>query len=640
MAEASRPLFSGGYSPVGDVLVLATVLIIVVLIRTVYIRPNDEFRIYKHILGLLVIAACSNIIYNICLIYASTVPDISIYALRIVYHLALFLSFALYITYMEHLLQLSAENERRFFRITIILIVVFALLDVYGTISRTGFYIDSEGVVHSDKSIYFAIEYILFVAILLYIMIKYSERIYKPLMVAFVSTTVVSVVMMLLQGIFHQHSYTTSTFLFLALSVLYLIHASPYDPEMGSLHADAFEERIAQAVKSKKELVVFSLFLRDYQEPGKKYPKEIRDTIRDVVTNYFKGANLFQISGGRMLLVVDIARNPDYETATKKILEYFDGRYADYQLDYKIVITKSHESLNKHDLYLRLIEYIENRMPINDVRYVGEAELEKFHGHQYIVEELADINEKKNLLDPRVVVFCQPVFNVRTGKFDTAEALMRMKLDKIGTVYPDRFIPIAEKHNYIHMLSMIILAQTCHEIRKLLDEGYNVSRISVNFSILDVKEKDFCDNVKKIVSESGIPFEKVAIEITESQNESDFMMVKEKLTELKDSGITFYLDDFGTGYSNFERIMELPFDIIKFDRSLVIASNNDPKSETMVQYLAHMFTDMNYAILYEGVENEKDEALCRKMYARYLQGYKYSKPIPIERLTEFFEKIN
>ena len=105
------------------------------------------------------------------------------------------------------------------------------------------------------------------------------------------------------------------------------------------------------------------------------------------------------------------------------------------------------------------------------------------------------------------------------------------------------------------------------------------------------------------------------------------------------SGITFYLDDFGTGYSNFERILEIPFDIIKFDRSLVVASRNDPKSETLVSHLAHMFSDLDYDVLYEGVEDDEDEGRCTNMHARYLQGYKYSKPIPIEQLKDFLKKL-
>jgi EAL domain-containing protein (putative c-di-GMP-specific phosphodiesterase class I) len=244
-----------------------------------------------------------------------------------------------------------------------------------------------------------------------------------------------------------------------------------------------------------------------------------------------------------------------------------------------------------------------------------------------------------NLDDPRVEVYCQPVLNIRTGKYDTAEALMRLRLDNIGMVFPERFIPIAENHNCIHPLSQIIFSKTCKEIHELLVDGYNVKRISVNFSMLDVREDDFCSSIQRIVNEHHIPFDKIAIELTESQNERDFMIVKEKVSELKNSGIKFYLDDFGTGYSNFDRILELPFDIVKFDRSLVIARSTDTRSETMVTHLANMFSAMNYSVLYEGVEDASDEERCMRMYAKYLQGYKYSRPIPIAELKNFFEKL-
>ena len=84
--------------------------------------------------------------------------------------------------------------------------------------------------------------------------------------------------------------------------------------------------------------------------------------------------------------------------------------------------------------------------------------------------------------------------------------------------------------------------------------------------------------------------------------------------------------------------MELPFDIIKFDRTLVIASGSDERSERIVENLAHMFSDMAYSVLYEGVEDDADEGRCREMSASYLQGYKYSRPVPIERLREFLTK--
>ena len=215
---------------------------------------------------------------------------------------------------------------------------------------------------------------------------------------------------------------------------------------------------------------------------------------------------------------------------------------------------------------------------------------------------------------------------------------MRLKLEETGMVFPDQFIPLAEEHGYIHVLTEIILHKTCQEIRRLTEEGFLIKRVSVNVSVLELKDGNFCRDITRIIGDNMIPGEKVAIELTESNSEADHMIMKEKIEELRGKGIQFYLDDFGTGYSNMERIMELPFDIIKFDRSMVIASGTDERSENIVQSLARMFKDMKYSILYEGVEDEKDEERCKAMSATYLQGYKYSRPVPIEQLREFIPK--
>ena len=136
-------------------------------------------------------------------------------------------------------------------------------------------------------------------------------------------------------------------------------------------------------------------------------------------------------------------------------------------------------------------------------------------------------------------------------------------------------------------------------------------------------------------SEEDNPYEKVAIELTESWNETEFDNIKNTITSLQKLGIKFYLDDFGTGYSNFERIIGLPIDVIKFDRSLTILAGKNAESRYMVGSFSDIFKNSHYEILFEGVENEKDEDQCKQMNALYLQGYKYSKPIPIEELTRF-----
>lgn len=632
-------LISTSYTPVGDILVIAIMGIFVILIRAAYIKPSKGFRLFKWILAVLTLAAYTDIMYHLALANFDQIPGIVPYALRFLYHQLLFINLELYILYIEQTMQLLPSEQKAFPIIGLLGLIGFGITDILGTILGFGFHITNDFTIASQVNL-FLVEYLFFVGIALFMMIRYRDRVYKPIIWAFLLTIAIALVLMYIQGLFNQQSFTTATFVFPALSVLYLLHSNPYDLEMGSLKLDSFESDLQHRIQGKKKFAILSILLHEFEAAGHKYPKEMRDIIRSYVEGYYNGAALFQITGGRMELVVDLDINPDYEEKTKQILEVFHDHYNLYKYDYKIIIVNSMEEITNPDDYIALIQYVENRMPENQIEFVDDEILDKFSSHKYIVDELNDINEKQNLYDDRVLVYCQPVYNLRTGRYDTAEALMRLNLPKIGMVFPDRFIPIAEKHNCIHMLSLIILAKTCRQIRKMLNEGYVIKRISVNFSILDIREKEFSENVQRIVSECGTPMDKIAIEITESQNQKDFDAVKETFRKLKSSGITFYLDDFGTGYSNFERIMELPFDIIKFDRSLVMASRSDSKSETMVSYLAHMFTDMNYSVLYEGIEDEEDEVLCTKMYARYLQGYKYAKPIPIQELDKYFVKAS
>ena len=341
-----------------------------------------------------------------------------------------------------------------------------------------------------------------------------------------------------------------------------------------------------------------------------------------------------------MILTVETRKIPGYMERSQWMIDEFLKVYPQYRIDYKIVFIESDSRLVKGNDYIAFLHYMHDNMEQNSFVRVGNKEVETYLTNQYIISELKDIWEKKNPDDSRVLVYCQPVYSIKTGKFDTAESLMRLVLPKTGMVFPDIFIPIAEKKGYIGVLTKIILSKTCKAVKRLIESGYYVKRISVNFSVYDLREEDFCSVVEETIRSNDIPFEKIAIELTESQNEADFKLIKERINELKGSGIKFYLDDFGTGYSNFERIMELPFDIVKFDRSLVIASGNDERYHSMVSNLARMFREVHYSVLYEGIEDEADEARCIEMNARYLQGYKYSKPIPIERLTEYFEKTS
>ena len=631
--------YYGSYSPVGDIIALSSCIAFLILFFTAYINHTKSFIIFRNCLFMLMVSATTDIMYHLLMIDLYNIPHGIIYFFRCAYHLSLFGVLLLFVFYARETLHLDLRNEKKYAVSAVAVYVFIAAYEIISTINGTGFRIDDGNTVHYGRDI-FSFGVLFFAALILYMMISHKNRIYKRIFFGISGTILLSILVLVVQRFHGQNSFTVAAFLFPTYAILYFMHSNPYDPEIGAVNITAFKDLTAYSYEHDNELLIMSLFMQEFDVKDRKFPKEMQDLIRHYNHHFFNQALLFRISGGHIVLVAETAKNLDYRERLENMLKDFYIQHNRFGYEHKIVFLTTIDEIGKNNDYLELIRYLEDRMGNQEVKYVTERDIEAYRSHKYIIHELEDIANKADMNDIRVEVYCQPVLNTGTGKYDTAESLMRLRLSETGMVFPNRFIPIAEKYGYIKTLSMIFLNKTCRAIRELLDQGYTMNRVSVNFSMIDVKEKNFSENVKKIIDNNGLPYEKLAIELTESQSEQDFIIVRDKINELKDSGIKFYLDDFGTGYSNFDRIIELPFDIIKFDRSLVIASSCDEKSETMVSYLAHMFSDMHYSVLYEGIETENDEQMCRNMCARYLQGYKYSKPVPIHKLTEFFEKVS
>ncbi len=623
------------YTPSADVLTIAICLVAVILIRAAYINKSRLFSIFKGMMGLCLLAAVIDLIYFELSKNKTAYPDLLYEVLHMIKHISLIIYLFLYSLYIKKPMWMDRRTNRIYTGISVGLVSFFSFMEICGTIFGFGFRVEN-GVAVTELDI-FGTAYIVMVGFMYFMALRYRERIVKQIIVGLSAVGVVAITMLIVQNMFQNVSYTVPTFVIPVISILYLVHANPFDLETGAVSELAFEDMVEENYVHGHELIIMGLYLHEL-ESTHKIPVEVTTAIRNYYTSYISNAVLFRITNGRLILAFPTAKNPDYENIINRMLLKYEEAHARFNYEYKIVIGKTVDAVSRDRDYVRFIQYLEKGMPQNDVKFYDESDVQKYIDQSFILTQLEDIHKKGDLDDPRVLVYCQPVWNLKTRKYDTAEALMRLKLNRVGMVYPNQFIPLAEEHKYIHSLSKIILHKTCKMIKGLMNMDYEVKRISVNFSVSELKDDNFCSEVNDIINEVGVDFSKVAMEITESTSESEFMIMKSRIMELKDSGIKFYLDDFGTGYSNFERIMELPFDIIKFDRSLVIASDKTKRSEDMVASLARMFVNMHYKVLYEGVENESDEERCIGMHANYLQGYKYSKPIPIEDLTKYFTK--
>ncbi|MBQ9009515.1 MAG: EAL domain-containing protein [Clostridia bacterium] len=631
----SNAIIMDAYSPIGDLICISLCWTMLILVFCSYMRRTRSFNLFFGILFSLLLAANSSIVYRT--MHQSWQPSftVPIYATRLIMHATMFAVLALYVAYFAEVTRLGKSEKRRTYALVGCLWALLFLYDLYGTVTGRTFRIDSNGQTYTGLSI-FSIGYLIFVAFNLFMLIRVRKRIYKRIIIGFFLTEVLAILVNLIQRLNGQSSFTVVSFCFPVLAMLYFFHSNPYDTRIGAVNRTSMDDYIRRCHAMHRSFGFISLYLPDFNQAGKQLPEELQAIIRNDALPIFRGAVLFFIEKGHYVFMYPKNRNLDEKVRLVHAMKVFQTGYQQFHYDHKIVIGQSVATTAIAD-YVSFIHYLHRSMGMNTIHYVASEDWDNYNRYAYILSELTDIYNRHDLNDPRVLVYAQPVYNVALKRYDTAEALMRLKLEKTGLVFPDQFIPVAEENGFIHVLTEIILHKTCREIRLLAMEGYLFSRISVNVAAEEMQLDSFCDDILRIIHYCGIHRHQVAIELTESENESDFPVTKEKILALREEGIKFYLDDFGTGYSSLERILQLPFDIIKFDRTMVMASRTGAQA-IIVKRMAQLFADLNYSVLFEGIEDEEDEQRCCSMSASYLQGYRYSKPVPIDEMTRFFER--
>lgn len=624
-------LFYNNYSPEGDICTIAICVIFYLLLRSTYTIRQKNLHLFKTANFFVLLAAVSNIYYHTTLDVISTEKVIWIYVFRDTYYISMILTYAIICSYVRNLIDLKGLKKRILNIILWVGFFVFAILEVAGPLTKFGFYIDENLQIHQNYYYdIFRFAYVYYGITVMALLFTNKRKFVAKMYRCICGVMFVSFGIMIIQNLFLRTSYTCITFTFPILAVLFLFHYNAYDTDTGTLDIKAFNSYI-QELKDKRYTLVF-LYLQ-HLNPEKM--SGLSEKIFQFNEQYFQASCTFRLRDEKLVMVFEDEKNKNVAETLERMINDFRNMYHTYKIDYRLVVLHSHKKLTGSSDYLALNEFIEKQLPINDVHHCTEEDVHEFLKSQYILHELRDIHLHDNLEDERILAYCQPVFNTTENSFTTAETLMRLKLPELGIITPDLFISLAEKHGYIHSLSKIILNKTCKQIKKLEKQGYFIERVSINFSITELRNENFCNDITSIIRNNDVSYDKIAVELTESRNEKDYERVKEVMTELRALGIKFYLDDFGTGYSNIARILGLPIDIIKFDRSLTILAGQDIESRFLVGSFSDIFKESGYQILFEGVEEDSDEELCLEMNALYLQGYKYSRPVPIAYLKDF-----
>ncbi|MDO5793302.1 MAG: EAL domain-containing protein [Turicibacter sp.] len=229
----------------------------------------------------------------------------------------------------------------------------------------------------------------------------------------------------------------------------------------------------------------------------------------------------------------------------------------------------------------------------------------------------------------------QPKFDAKTKKVIGAEALIRWVKSDNSMVYPDQFIPIAEKTGFITFIDSYVFREVCEKQVEWSQKGYNIVPISLNVSREKLKDQHFLYEYLKIIGEAGLKKEYIQLEITEGDTYS-YDHVQSNIVDLiKDSGFKVLIDDFGVGYSSLTMLKKIKADFLKLDRSFIVDESNEGKA--MVNYISKIARIFNYRIIAEGVETQEQYDYVKE-YCDEIQGYYFSKPLEEEEFVNKYLK--
>jgi diguanylate cyclase (GGDEF)-like protein len=429
-----------------------------------------------------------------------------------------------------------------------------------------------------------------------------------------------------------------------------------YDSLTNLPNRELFVDRLDQAVqqvKRKKETgAVLALDLDHFQRINDTLGHPIGDQLIKAVSVrlqkiLYDSDTVTRISGGSFIILLPrVVKTIDAENVANKLLTAFKAPF----------LVNEHELFSSCSIGIAifpndgetsdiLIKNADAAMHIAKERGKGRFQLYSSSIANNSFERLVLENSLRRALDRKeFLLYYQAQLDLRTGKPSGLEALIRWKHPDLGFIPPVEFIPIAEETGLIHPIGEWVLKTACEQKKIWNDQGFKALKVSVNLSARQFHYANLVDMIGGVIKQTGIDPEDLDLELTESTIMDHLEETTETLRKLKEMGTHISIDDFGTGYSSLMYLKTFPIDTLKIDKSFVDNVTTDPDDLAIAQAIISMAHSLKLEVVAEGVETKAQLEVLRAHGCDIIQGYLYSKPIPVAEVpalltSDFGQKL-
>ncbi|MCQ4318046.1 EAL domain-containing protein [Stutzerimonas zhaodongensis] len=280
---------------------------------------------------------------------------------------------------------------------------------------------------------------------------------------------------------------------------------------------------------------------------------------------------------------------------------------------------------------------LQANMAMQHAKHLGGNTLQFFTDRLQVssLDNLKMENQLRRALeDGQLEVFYQPRLNVAEDRLDAAEALVRWRHPQKGLIAPGFFIPLAEETGLIIPLGEFVLRQACKQARQWQLEGVAEIRVSVNLSVKQLRQGNFVSLVRQVLEETGLPADRLELELTESQLLDDIDNAINISRQLRALGVKLAIDDFGTGYSSLSYLKRFPVDFVKIDRSFISELDQVGEDSAIVRAIIAMVHSLELKVVAEGVETQAQMDFLKAHGCDEMQGYLISRPVPVDEFVK------
>ncbi len=397
---------------------------------------------------------------------------------------------------------------------------------------------------------------------------------------------------------------------------------------------------ISRCTKSGKKLILFFIDLDNFRYINNTHGHFFGDALLKSIAMRLEQIKNIQFSvrfGGDEFVTLAIVDPDDLQAIITSISDDLKNTFVEpYNVNQNLVnITSSigysiypddGHNIDEMILQADMAMYETKKEHITYAVHYKEGMREKYEDTFALISGMKSSFENKEF-----AVYYQPQIELKTGKIIGFESLARWFSPKFGIVPPNKFIPLAESSGFINQLGEYVMDQSIqfvNHIKPCLPGGF---KVSINVSVIQLMEADFINTIKKYLDQYNVGTEFIQLEITESLLIQSYDLIIEKLNTLRSLGISLSLDDFGTGYSSLSHLQQLPIDELKIDKIFVDhILDEDQKELELVDAILKLAKTSDLCVIAEGVEYESQIEYLRNKGCDRIQGYYYSKPLPLE----------